>query len=433
MPTQKLVEMLRSFRTNRENFFKYLDELETAFNLLEPEIQAFIPEEDRFKRIRTEATALFDQYPDPDSRPALFGLLIGVKDIYYVDGFPTKAGSKLPERLFRGQQSHIVSKMRTAGALVLGKTVTTEFAYFSPGPTRNPHNLEHTPGGSSSGSAAAVAAGLVPFATGTQTIGSISRPASFCGVTGFKPSFGRLSTHGVIPLSPSVDHTGYFTEDTPSSLFIAEFLVDHWNKDLYQPSKPKLGIPTGPYLENATEEMLNHFSSTCQKLSEAGYIVKSVNVMEKFEKIREAHNTIVAADAYAIHQDWYQRHKDLYHPKTIELLMRGRNIGMEELIEALTGREQVRLELNQAANENGVDLWLSPGAPGPAPIGLDSTGDPVMNLPWTYTGVPTVCINSGKNDEGLPLGLQISGTFNQDEVLLNWTTTLEQELARRIE
>ena len=433
MPTRNLTEMLESFKTDRDSFFEYLDELETNFNLHEPEIQAFIPEENRFNRIRSTADQLFTQYPDPESRPKLFGLLIGVKDIYFVDGFPTSAGSKLPARIFRGKQAHIVTQLREAGAIVIGKTVTTEFAYFSPGPTRNPHNLEHTPGGSSSGSAAAVAAGLAPFATGTQTIGSISRPASFCGVTGFKPSFGRLSTKGVLPLSPSVDHTGFFTEDAHSALFMAEFLVDDWNNDLYQQHQPTLGIPAGLYLRNASKEMLNHFERTCQCLTEAGYTVKSVEVMPNFEKIRTDHNTIVAADAYAIHLDWYNLYKYLYHPKTVDLLMRGRSIQMEELKEALVGREILRNELTQAANQNGIDLWLSPAAPGPAPMGLDSTGDPVMNLPWTYSGVPTVSINSGKNQEGLPLGLQISGALNQDEVLLNWTTTLEQEIARRIE
>lgn len=427
-------EMLQSFRANQESFFEYLDELETTFNRQEPEIQAFIPEKDRFNRIRKEAEALYKQYPDQDSRPACFGLLIGVKDIYFVDGFPTRAGSQLPERIFRGQQqAHIVTKLRLAGALVLGKTVTTEFAYFAPGPTRNPHNLEHTPGGSSSGSAAAVAAGLVPFATGTQTIGSITRPASFCGVTGFKPSYGRLSTDGVVPLSPNVDHTGYFTKDTLSALYMAEFLVEDWDPALYLQPQPTFGVPIGPYLEQASEEMLNHFEHTCQKLTESGHIVKPVQVMVNFEEILEAHNTIVAADAYAIHQTWYERYKDLYHPKTVELLMRGRSICMDDLKEALAGKQKLQNALSRAASENGIDLWLSPAAPGPAPKGLDSTGDPVMSLPWTYSGVPTVSINSGKNQEGLPLGLQISGALNQDEVLLFSTITLEQDLARRIE
>lgn len=425
--------MLQNFRLNIENLFNYLNNLETAFNLHEPEIQAFVPEENRFTRLHAEADALFLKFPDPDSRPKLFGLLVGVKDIFYVDGFQTRAGSKLPENEFRGEEAWVVSRLRQGGALVMGKTVTTEFAYFYPGPTRNPHNLMHTPGGSSSGSAAAVAAGLVPFATGTQTIGSISRPASYCGVAGYKPSHGRLSTQGVIPISPSLDQIGYFTEDARSAQFLAEFLIENWNRDYYQQRRPELGIPVGPFLENASDEMRGHFDETCRKLTLAGYSLKKVDVMAEFDEIMENHQKIVAAEAYKVHKDWYAKYSSLYHPATIELLMRGRSVGKNELKQALAGREKLRFELSRAAKVHDIDLWLSPAAIGSAPEGLDSTGDPIMNLPWTYSGLPTLCINTGKNHKGLPLGLQIAGEWNQDEALLHWSNILEHELIRRTE
>ena len=174
----------------------------------EGRIRSLLPEPGRKERVLAEAAALEAAWPDPASRPPLYGALLGVKDIFAADGFDTRAGSRLPPESFAMPQGPVVSALRAAGAIVLGKTVTTEFAYFAPGPTANPWDLSRTPGGSSSGSAAAVAAGFCSIAVGTQTIGSISRPAAYCGVTGWKPSYDRTSRDGVVPFSPSLDHVG---------------------------------------------------------------------------------------------------------------------------------------------------------------------------------------------------------------------------------
>jgi Asp-tRNA(Asn)/Glu-tRNA(Gln) amidotransferase A subunit family amidase len=180
MSTTVLAELMES-----------IDRCEVTFAASEPRVQAFLPEPDRFGRLRREAEALLARYPDVRAHPPLFGTLVGVKDIFHVDGFDTRAGSRLPPEVLRGPQAESVRRLKNAGALILGKTVTTEFAYFVPGPTRNPHNLDHTPGGSSSGSAAAVAADFCRLALGTQTIGSIIRPETFAGWRG-KP-WARLS------------------------------------------------------------------------------------------------------------------------------------------------------------------------------------------------------------------------------------------------
>ena len=186
----------------------------------------------RFDRLRREASDLLRRYPDPMARPPLFGALVGVKDIFHVDGFVTRAGSELPPELFAGPEASCVTALRAAGALILGKTVTTQFAYFAPGPTRHPLSTTlgetRTPGGSSSGSAAAVAAGFAPLALGTQTIGSIIRPAAFCGVVGFKPSFGRVATDGVIPLSPSADTVGWLAATLEVAVRSASFGRGGW-------------------------------------------------------------------------------------------------------------------------------------------------------------------------------------------------------------
>ncbi|HEX5542223.1 MAG TPA: amidase, partial [Micromonospora sp.] len=169
---------------------------------VDPELQAFVPEPDRRGRLAEEARSVAARWTRPETRPALYGVPVGVKDVVRVDGLPIRAGSAFPPEVLGGAQASVVERLRAAGALVAGKTVTAEFAASAPGPTRNPHDPAYTPGGSSSGSAAAVAAGMVPLAIGTQTIGSMIRPAAFCGVVGFKPTHGRIPADGVIAHSP---------------------------------------------------------------------------------------------------------------------------------------------------------------------------------------------------------------------------------------
>jgi len=417
------IELISALRQGKIKIINYLAGLEEHFNRREPEVLAFLPEEDRFARLRLEADSLRARYPRPEARPPLYGLPIGVKDIFHVAGFPTRAGSQLPPEILIGPEAASVTALKNAGALIFGKTVTTEFAYFAPGPTRNPHNPAHTPGGSSSGSAGAVAAGLVPFAFGTQTIGSITRPASYCGVVGFKPSYDRISKAGVVPLASSVDHIGFFTPDIASAQVIAGILCQGW-REISTARKPVLGIPEGPYLRQADAEMLAHFEAVCQRLQLAGYQVKRVPAMPDFDDIYARHNLITAAEAAQTHQMWFAEYSDHYHPKTSDLIRRGQATSPERLAEALQGCEQLRNELTALMDEHSIDLWLSPSAPGAAPRGLDSTGDPVMNLPWTHSGLPTLNIPSGFNEAGLPLGLQVAARWYGDEALLQWALAL---------
>jgi Asp-tRNA(Asn)/Glu-tRNA(Gln) amidotransferase A subunit family amidase len=422
--TASLIELAQVLRAGEKTLIDYLDELEAHFEAREPDVLAFLPEEGRFERLRADAQALLKRYPDPAARPPLFGVPVGVKDIFHVEGFITRAGTQVPAEHIQGSEAESVTRLKAAGALILGKAVTTVFAYFAPGPTRNPHNPEHTPGGSSSGSAAAVGAGLCPVALGTQTIGSINRPAAFCGAVGYKPSYERISREGVIPLSPSVDHIGFFTTDVAGAELVASVLVADW-KAVSPGDKPTLSIPEGPYLERASDEGQAHFRQTCQRLAESGYEVKSVPAMHDFDDILTHHNQVVAADAAQVHAKWYSKFKDVYHFKTVELIERGHSVSAETLAEGLKGREQLRGELATLMDEHGVDLWVSPSAPGPAPKGLDSTGDPIMNLPWTHAGLPTVTVPAGVNADGLPLGLQLAGDWHGDEALMRWAASIE--------
>lgn len=404
-----------------------LDRLEALFAEREPEVRAFLPEEGRFERLRREMDELARRWPDPARRPLLFGVLVGVKDIFHVDGFETRAGSRLPPEVLKGQEARSVTALREAGALIVGKTVSTEFAYFAPGPTRNPWNPEHTPGGSSSGSAAAVGAGLCTLALGSQTIGSILRPAAFCGAVGFKPSYERVSREGVIPLAPSFDHMGTFTPDVTGAERAAAVLCKDWRGSSFD-RKPRLGIPEGPYLERASEEGLAHFRETCRRLAAASYEIVPVPALADFGEVLERHRRIVAAEAARVHREWFPRFRDLYAHQTAELIERGQEISDEELARDLRIREELRAELTSLMDRHHLDLWISPPAQGPAPRGLDSTGDPVMNVPWTQAGMPAVGLPAGRNEAGLPMGLQVAARFGQDEELLAAARGLEEAL-----
>src|SRR5713226_1982898 len=269
-----------ALRSGKRDLLDYVEESCKRLEAVDAQLQAFLPEPGRRERLRRDALALQSHFPDPATRPPLYGVLLGVKDIFRAEGFQTRAGSALPPECFEGPEASSVAILKANGALILGKTVTTEFAYFEPGPTRNPHNLEHTPGGSSSGSAAAVAAGLCPVAFGSQTIGSVIRPAAFCGIVGFKPSSGRIATDGVIPISISLDHVGLFTQDIAGMRLAAPLLIRDWELINIPDRLPVLGVPDGAYLAQASAEGLAGLESQIARLKRAGYRVERIKVLD---------------------------------------------------------------------------------------------------------------------------------------------------------
>lgn len=420
-----LARLASLFRSKDGALQAYLEWLEARFDATEPRLRAFLTESGRFQRVREDAERLHQRFPEPTQRPPLFGLPLGVKDIFHVEGFATHAGSQLPEQALAGDQASCVTALREAGALILGKTVTTEFAYFAPGPTRNPHNIGHTPGGSSSGSAAAVAAGLTPLALGTQTIGSINRPAAFCGVTGYKPTYARISAAGVIPLSPSLDHIGYFTLDAASAAWVAPLIVAGWTPDDINVRPLRLAIPVGPYLDKAEPTALEQFEVDCAAMQSAGHEVFELPVLSDFEAIVERHNLILAADAARVHQSWFGSFSERYHVKTSELIRRGEAISNTAYETATLEVEVLKDQLGDTMDDHEIDAWITPSAPGPAPAGLESTGDPAMNLPWTQSGMPSATLPSARSKEGLPLGIQLVARVGRDEQLLAMATQLE--------
>ncbi len=414
-----LVALVPELCSGKKSPLDYLKHLEHLFDEREPHIMAFCPEpQNRFERLRNDLDNLIKFYPDPLSRPPLFGIPVGIKDIFHVDGFPTRAGSRLPPAVIGGPEAAVVTKLKRSGALIMGMTVPVEFSNYSPGPTRNPYNLEHTPGGSSSGSAAAVAAGLCPLSLGTQTVGSVIRPAAFCGIVGVKPTFGRIPMDGIIPLAPSLDHVGFFTSDIEGAMLAASILIENW-KPTTGHETLICGIPEGPYLERADEEARNQFKQVCDLLGEAGVQLKYIKMFENFEEIIEYGDKLCEAEFAIVHHDWFRKYSDLYSEGNRQAILRGQKVDSDTLEKCRAHRETLRNELIDIMVQHNLSAFLAPAAPGPASKGIDTVGDWVMNQPWSHTGLPVVTVPSGVSKEGLPLGLQIIGGWMDDERLLN--------------
>ena len=417
---------------------------------VEQQIHALIPEPGRRERVFAELDALLARYPDPATRPPLFGIPFGVKDIFRVDGFETRAGSRLAPDLFSGEQATAVTRLREAGAIVIGKTVTTEFAYFAPGPTRNPWNTAHTPGGSSSGSAAAVSAGYCAFALGTQTIGSINRPAAFCGVVGFKPSYGRVPTAGVIPFSVSADHAGLLAADVASARAAASVMWDAWDPTAAASAASRTaGAPgastagAGPaaartvlllddaFTAQADDEARAAVEQAAAAIGRAGFHVRRVGFFAEIESLNDVHRRMVAREFADVHDRWVAEYGNLYARQSLELINLGRTVSDAELEEARAGRLALRSRIAELLEREGAACILSPSSMTPAPQGIEATGSPLLNLPWTYAGVPTVTVPASLSRAGLPLGLQIAAKHGRDEALMGSAEAYEQVLGGR--
>ncbi len=392
------------------------------------EIRAFLAEPDRAARLTAQARETARRWPVAAAQPPLFGVATGVKDVIRVDGLPTAGGARLPPAVLAGPEASVVRRLRDSGALIAGKTVTAEFAMVSPGPTRNPRDLRHTPGGSSSGSAAAVAAGLVPLALGTQTIASVIRPAAYCGVAGFRPTYGRIPADGVLPYAPSLDVVGCLAADAAGLAAAAAVLCDNWQAPA-ESRVPALGIPAGPYLERASKDALTAFRTQARSLAAAGYPVHEIPVLDDMTAVEQLIFVITRFEAAVGHADWFDRYGELYQAGTAEIIRAGQAIRPDEHAAALARRADTVSRLAEASDHAGIDIWITPAATGPAPASLATTGDPVMSMPWSLAGLPAVSVPAGLVD-GLPVGLQCVGAAGADEQLLSWAAAIAAALDR---
>ena len=389
------------------------------------DVHAFVSEPLRRVRVLRDAEMISKRF-DGAGSPDLLGVLVGVKDTINADGIPTRAGSDLPSSLFEGPEATIVRRLRDAGALIAGKTTTTEFAFSEPAGTRNPRNLEHTPGGSSSGSAAAVAADLVPVALGTQTVDSIITPAAYCGVVGFKPTHQRMPLDGVIPFSPSMDSGGLFTTDLSAARIVASVVCDSW-RDTTLASEPVLGIPAAEYVQKAGVQAYDGFEAAIGYLRTNGFATVETSALSDIEAIAATHRRLIAAEFARVHADWYSQYSDRYRPRTASLFAEGAALGYTAIIEGQHSADELRRTLEDIMEIEGITAWASPSATGVAPVGLDYIGDPIMGLPWTHAHLPVVSLpipHLGR----LPLGIQFTGRTGQDEELLDLAQRVEQAM-----
>jgi Asp-tRNA(Asn)/Glu-tRNA(Gln) amidotransferase A subunit family amidase len=423
-PLADAVDALRQGRTPPAD---YLERCRERIEGVESEVAAFLPEGERWARLEAAVAALPE---DPAGLP-LYGVPVGVKDIFRVEGLPTRAGSELPPEAFAGPPAAVWERLAGAGALALGKTVTTEFAYYAPGPTRNPHDTAHTPGGSSSGSAAAVAAGECPLALGTQTAGSVIRPAAFCGVVGFKPTVGRIPTDGVVPFAPTVDHVGVFAQDLEGVALAAGVCCEDWATLPAPREPPTVGVPSDAYLGMADPAAREAFEAQVDRLAAAGITVERTDALADPGGLVDSHLTLMGAEMALVHRErgWYPGHADRYDSTTREFLEEGEAVTAGELGAARAAREERADRLVGLMADRGIDCWVTPAAPGPAPAGIDDTGDPKMNVPWTNVGFPAVTVPAGGID-GLPLGLQCVAGPGRDEELLGWAGRLRAALEK---
>jgi aspartyl-tRNA(Asn)/glutamyl-tRNA(Gln) amidotransferase subunit A len=361
----------------------------------------------------------------------LHGIPVGIKDIYYTAGVETAAGSRVLAGFVPTFDASVVRRLQEAGAILLGKTATTEFAHADPAVTRNPWNPNHTPGGSSSGSAAGVAAGMCLGAFGTQTGGSIVRPAAFCGVVGLKPTYGRVSRHGIIPFAWSLDHPGPIAKTVrdaalllaavagpdPHDLSAASRSVPAYAEALDEPPRGlTAGVADRYFPERASPAVATAFQEAIRVLETLGIRMREVKLPDCFEAGVDAGRVIMHAEGAAFHRDWYKTRSEDYGRKLAGLIEAGLMIPAASYLRAQQVRSVAIAAMRRLLTD--VDVLITPSAPGPAPEGLASTGDPVFNAPASTFGFPALGLPMGFAPPGLPLGLQIMGRpFDEETVL----------------
>ncbi len=374
-------------------------------------------------------------------RGPLHGVPAGLKDIYHTKGMKTTACSVIYKDFVPDYDSTAVAKLREAGAIIMGKTVTTEFALGDPSPTHNPWDAAHTPGGSSSGSAVGVAARMVPLSLGTQTGGSMLRPAAYNGVVGLKPSFGRISRYGVIPVSWSLDHVGIFARSVEDTALALGVLAGHDPSDFStsptpvpdylaalatRNSPPRIGFVRKFFMEVCDAEVRDNTDRAAARLEEAGAVVKEVSVPTNFDTLLDAHRVVMTVEAAAVHEADFSVRPDDFSPYVRDAIEAGLITPAVTYVQAQRIRRRFQRDMLEAVQD--FDVLLTPSTPAPAPRDLSTTGDPRFQSPWTNCGFPAMTIPSGLSRSGLPMGIQMAAAPFDEEALLAAAHWSEQVL-----
>jgi Asp-tRNA(Asn)/Glu-tRNA(Gln) amidotransferase A subunit family amidase len=408
-------------------------------------IDAVEPAVNAWVRLDRDAAARVAVQRDIEAREGRFmgplhGVPIALKDIFDSAGVPTTFGAPPWAARTPTADADSVARLRGAGAVPMGKLTTTPFAYFDPSATRNPWNSEHTPGGSSSGPAAAVAARMVPLALGSQTIGSILRPAAYCGVVGFKPTHGRISAAGVMPLAESLDHVGVFARAVEDCALALSLLagreagdgqasmapVDDYVAAIAEVAAPRVGV-LAALVAQAPPEMGKHLEGVMQILESAGARLVEATLPPSFPALPEAGTTVLRAEAAAAHASLYAGHGAQYPPRIKELVDLGHRVSATEYLAAQATRRAARADLDAVASR--YDALLAPTIGGPAPRGLSATGDPSFCAPFTFAGLPAMALPTTVDGSGLPLSVQLIGPAWGESRLLAAAAWCERVIA----
>lgn len=375
---------------------------------------------------------------------ALRGVPVGIKDVIDVAGLPTTAASRVLTDNVPEEDATSVRLLRQEGAIILGKLQTAEFACGDPGPTRNPWNGAHTPGGSSNGSAVAVAAGMVPAAIGTQTGGSILRPASYNGVVGLKPTYGLISNDGVIPVAWSLDHVGVLARSVGDAAAVLPVLTGsrlertcslmadrhHKEEKLQSGAGPVIGVVNIGFIDQCVPEMSAETWRIVARLEAAGASLREIRLPESYRRLAATAQDILSAELYAYHCDRYSQDRELYGRGAAAAIEKGREVTAVAYIHSLRERREIVCDLERTLE--GVDVLLTPCTPAAAPKDVTTTGTGVFQVPWSYGGLPAIALPSGLDSRGLPVGVQLVGRRWADESLVAVASWCEAVLEFRM-
>ncbi len=418
--TLTLTAASQAIRDGRLSPIDYVQALLARIDRVEPRVRAWVTV-DR-EGVLAEARRCEEEARRKQFRGPLHGIPIGVKDLFYTKGLRTTAGSEVFHDFVPSEDARAVQRVKAAGAIILGKTVTTMFANLDPGPTRNPWNPAHTPGGSSSGSAAAVAARMCPAAIGSQTIGSVGRPAAFCGISSLVPTQRRIGLSRTWPLAWSLDHVGILGR----SVADLEVMLDAMSESAVERTRRskayRIGIIRDYFYAHATEEARSLNDALANKLGGAGFQVEEAHLPAIFEVAPATLRTIIRAETASVHEQVFPPNRHLYGPKIRAVVETGMLIDASDYVRARRIRRKYQSEMAKLFER--FDALMTPAAPGTAPD-LSTTGDPVMNGPWTLADFPAMTLPHALSANGLPIGVQLSGPPLQEGLLLELAKAVE--------
>ena len=423
-----LVEACKLIQNKQLTAEEFLEQCVERANQIEPALKAF-----------TVRAALQTLQQQSGAGP-LMGIPVAVKDLIATKDFVTTNGSPIYRDFTPAEDASIVQKVKKLGGVIFGKTVTTEFAWRHAGPTTNPWNSAHTPGGSSSGSAAAVAGGIVPLALGSQTAGSIIRPATFCGIVGFKASFGAVPRAGVHPVSDSLDHIGFLTRsvkdavyafnllrntaaDEDDSIVLPELTLSPIGQVLGN-QKPHIAILHTPFDDLLSSEQSDTMQTAIRLLKDSGASIEELTLPQTYWDGIEALAVLMSCEAAVVHEKHLKQFPDLLGVDMKELIQKGMAYSASDYIKAKNLQMKLRRDIGEYFQR--FDAILAAAATGEAPKGLDFTGNPIFCSLWSFIGTPAIALPVNKSFNGLPLGIQLVGNYREDEKLVNMAAFAEK-------